>query len=157
MEYNQQTVVQGRLITLTPEEKLYVEAFHQSRVAFAFLKDGTCALNVKDKREHKVYLKEDFGVSEEEFETLTRGYIKSGRIVFYKTLNFLPVENLSTEVLKTVSEKAFTFFGSGKYEIWNGIQVGQLGQEWPPVQKCGVLFLKGVKEALFVPTNAGNK
>lgn len=140
MAYNETTVVNGKQITLTAQEKKGVDEFHKSRIAFAILNDGRCAINVNDVREHKIYLKEDFGISFEEFENLVRGFIKPGRIVFYKTLGFIPIETISEEILSIVSEKALEFFGSGEYEIWNGLEIGKLGEEWKPIQKKELLL-----------------
>lgn len=141
MPYNETTIINGKQITLTPEEKKGVEEFHKSRIAFAFLNDGSCAINIKDVREHKIYLQEDFGISSDEFENLTRGYIKPGRIVFYKTSEFAPIENITEKVLSVISEKALEFFGPGKYEIWNGLKIGNLGEEWKPIQRKGFIFV----------------
>jgi hypothetical protein len=152
MAYNETTTVKGKQITLTSEEQLAVEKFHTGRLAFAILNDGRCAINAKDPREHKVYLQEDFGISAEEFDTLIRGYIKTGRIVFYKTLDFIPVEAISKEILDAVSEKALEFFGAGKYEIWNGLKVGKLGQEWPPIQIRGIVSVNP-RQNVIVPQN----
>ena len=106
MPHNETTIKNGKQIILTSEEKTKVDEFHKSRIAFAFLNDGRCAINVKDVREHKTYLQEDFGISFDEFENLTRGYIKPGRIVFYKTSGFIPIESITEKVLSIVSEKA---------------------------------------------------
>lgn len=141
MPYNETTIINGKQITLTPEEKKGVEEFHKSRIAFAFLNDGNCAINIKDVREHKIYLQEDFGISFDEFENLTRGYIKPGRIVFYKTSEFIPIENITEKVLSVISEKTLEFFGPGKYEIWNGLKIGNLGEEWKPIQRKGFIFV----------------
>ena len=141
MPYNETTIINGKQITLTPEEKKGVEEFHKSRIAFAFLNDGNCAINIKDVREHKIYLQEDFGISFDEFENLTRGYIKPGRIVFYKTSEFIPIENITEKVLSVISEKALEFFGPGKYEIWNGLKIGKPGEEWKPIQRKGFIFV----------------
>ncbi len=141
MSCNETTIINGKQIALTPKEKKMVDEFHKSRIAFAFLDDGRCAINVKDVREHKIYLQEDFGISFDEFENLTRGYIKPGRIVFYKTLEFVPIESITEEVLSIVSEKALEFFGSGKYEIWNGLKIGKPGEEWEPIQRKGFIFV----------------
>ena len=141
MPHNETTIINGKQITLTPEEKKGVEEFHKSRIAFAFLNDGSCAINIKDVREHKIYLQEDFGISFDEFENLTREFIKPGRIVFYKTSEFIPIESITEKVLSIVSEKALEFFGSGKYEIWNGLKIGKPGEEWEPIQKKGFIFV----------------
>lgn len=145
MVYNEITVLDGKEVLLSREEKAKVDEFHMSRVAFAILKDGSCAINVKDVREHRVYLQEDYGVSFEEFENLVRGFIKFGRIVFYKTLSFTPIENIPEEVIKMVAEVALNFFGAGEYEIWNGLKISKLGEEWEPVQKKGIVKV-GSKE-----------
>ena len=73
MNYNEVTIINGKQITLTPKEQKEVGTFHKSRIAFAILSDGKCAVNIKDIREHRVYLQEDFGISFEEFENLVRG------------------------------------------------------------------------------------
>lgn len=142
MNYNEVTIISGKQITLTSKEQKEVGTFHKSRIAFAILSDGKCAVNIKDIREHRVYLQEDFGISFEEFENLVRGYIKPGRIVFYKTSGFYPIDNISEKILSIVSEKALEFFGSGKYEIWNGLKIGKFGEEWQPIQKHGFVLIK---------------
>ena len=77
MPYNKTTSVNGKEIILTREEKSAVDEFHMSRIAFAILSDGWCAINFDDARDRQVYLKDDFGISFEEFEHLTRGYISN--------------------------------------------------------------------------------
>lgn len=142
MSYNEETIINGKQITLTPKEQKEVERFHESRIAFALLNDGRCAINIKDKREHRIYLQEDFGIPFEEFENLIRGYIKPGRIVFYKTSGFHPIDNISEKILSIISEKALELFGSGKYEIWNGLKIDKFGKEWQPIQKHGFIWIK---------------
>lgn len=139
--YNETTIINGKQIKLTPDEKKKIEKFHKSRIAFAFLNDGRCVINVNDVKEHKVCLKEDFGISFEEFEHLNRGYIKPGRIVFYKTLAFVPIENITKKLFRLYLKKALELFGSGEYEIWNGLEIGPLGQEWEPIHRIGTVFI----------------
>ena len=126
MPYNKTTSVNGKEIILTREEKSAVR----------------CAININDAREHKVYLKDDFGISFEEFEHLTRGYIKPGRLVFYTSLNFLPVKDISEEMVNLLTEKALEFFGPGKYEIWNGLKIGRLGEEWEAIEIKGTVLVR---------------
>lgn len=142
MPYNKATSVNGKEIILTREEKSAVDEFHKSRIAFAFLSDGRCAININDAREHKIYLKDDFSISFEEFEHLTRGYIKPGRLVFYTSLNFLPVKDISEEMVNLLTEKALEFFGPGKYEIWNGLKIGRLGEEWEAIEIKGTVLVR---------------
>ena len=51
-------------------------------------------------------------------------------------------DNISEKILSIVSEKALEFFGSGKYEIWNGLKIGKFGEEWQPIQKHGFVLIK---------------
>ena len=117
MSCNETTIINGKQIALTPKEKKMVDEFHKSRIAFAFLDDGRCAINVKDVREHKIYLQEDFGISFDEFENLTRGYIKPGRIIFYKTpevgirLGFLCQYSVVILIPKLMKKNFFNFLG----------------------------------------------
>jgi hypothetical protein len=133
MVYNEKTIVGGKEIVLSGSDKQAVETFHLSRVAFAFV-DDKCLTNVHDVREHKVYLQEDHGVTDEEFETLTRGYIKPGRIVFYTTLNFNRVEEITDDQLDKVCELAGSTFGTGDYEVWNGVKIQKEFGDWPPIE-----------------------
>ena len=130
MPYNKNTVINGKNINLTAQESSGAANFHKSRIAFAFLSNGQCAVNVKDQREHRVYLQEEYNLPSQEFEKLDRGYIKDGKIVFYKTSFFRKVDNISPAMLNTVLQIAKQYFGTGNYEIWNGLQVGKVGEEW---------------------------
>ena len=137
MAYNETTEIAGERIALSQTERDEVAKFHKSRIAFSILENGELAINIKDKREHRVYLEEDFGITREQFDKMTRGYIKPGRIVLYKTLHFLPIGELPKEALQKICKAAFDHFGSGLYEIWDGVRIGKPGEEWPPYEIKG--------------------
>lgn len=134
MIYNKKTKIGDADIELSEKETKDVSKFHKSRIAFAFLEDGTMACNVNDEREHRVYLEEDFGVDEERFQKLVRGYIKPGRIVFYKSSKFLMIDEDIMPYIEHVGVLAVQSFGHGRYEVWNGVTVGKPGDEWEPVE-----------------------
>lgn len=132
MIYNKQTKIGNSNLELTEEETEGVSKFNKSRIAFAFLEDGTMACNVNDEREHRVYLEEDFGVNEERFQKLIRGYIKPGRIVFYRTLDFLMINEDIMPYIEHLGVLAVQKYGAGRYEVWNGLIIGKPGEEWAP-------------------------
>ena len=84
MPYNKNTVINGKNINLTAQESSGAANFHKSRIAFAFLSNGQCAVNIKDQREHRVYLQEEYNLPSQEFEKLDRGYIKTAKSFFIK-------------------------------------------------------------------------
>lgn len=107
--------------------------FHKSRVAFAILHNGTYVITKNDEREHLVWLSEDYGISNEEFETIIRGYIKPGKIMFYKSSNFTPIENeeiLLDYIEKYIGITTLQNFGAGYYIVSNGVIKGNIGEEW---------------------------
>lgn len=130
MTYNKNTIINGKNINLTGQESKMVASFHKSRIAFVFLNDEQCVININDQREHRVYLQEEYNISTPEFEQLNRGYIKAGKIVFYKTSSFNKIDNISPTMLKSVLQIAKQYYGLGKYEIWNGLKIGKIGEEW---------------------------
>lgn len=107
--------------------------FHKSRVAFAILHNGTYVITKNDEREHLVWLSEDYGISNEEFETIIRGYIRPGKIMFYKSSDFTPIENeeiLLDYIEKYIGITALQNFGAGVYTVANGVIKGNIGEEW---------------------------
>lgn len=137
--YNNRTIVNGTEVYLTKTEKEKVEIFHKSRIAFAVLESENgyeLAMNINDPREHRVYLKEDFNVDDELFETLVRGYIKPGKINFYISSSFKKVDSdkLTPKLINDVLRVACDIFGTGEYVIGNGMDITSLGEEWEPVE-----------------------
>lgn len=137
--YNERTIINGNDVKLTEEEQTNVTKFHKSRIAFAVIEkdnDYVLAMNINDPREHRVYLKEDFNVDDEMFETLVRGYIKPGKINIYVSSHFykVPSERINDKLLNDLLEVALNEYGEGEYIIGNGVNVGKPGEEWPPIE-----------------------
>ncbi|MDD2239023.1 MAG: hypothetical protein PHH51_03990 [Bacilli bacterium] len=135
---NKNTIINNKKIELSEDEQKGVTVFHKSRTAFAIIFDKNnndyyLAFNKKDAREHRVYLKEDFGITDDKFENLIRGYIKPGKINFYISSFFKPIEIdiLTEEIIRDLLLVAKEDFGIGEYEIGNGLIVGKPGGEWP--------------------------
>lgn len=145
--YNKKTIINGQNVELSKEEQKGVTNFHRSRIAFAVIEkenDYVIALNIKDQREHRVYLKEDFDIDDEQFENLIRGYIKPGKINFYISSHFyqVPKEKLSDELLNDIKNIALNVYGDGDYVIGNGVHVGRPGEEWDPIEVIKAINLK---------------
>jgi hypothetical protein len=140
-KYNYTSILCDQEVIFTDKQREGVEKFHKSRIAFA-IKGGQLLLNCYDEREHRVYLKEDWNIDDDEFETLIRGYIKKGRIAFYITSHHSPITPWSDKILSDgVLLVASNSFGSGEYEIWNGVIVGEPGEEWPAYYIIGKVEL----------------
>ena len=147
---NEKTIINGKEVELDKNEQENVTKFHKSRVAFAVIENDNgyeLAMNLNDPREHRVYLKEDFGIDDELFETLIRGYIKPGKINFYVSSSFLQVERkkLTEQLIMDVLKVATDTYGDDDYLIGNGVIVGKPGEEWQPIEiikKCNVKLKK---------------
>lgn len=135
--YNETSILSGKEIILTPKETEAVSDFHRSRLAFAIREIGgnvELLVNIRDEREHRIYLQEDHGVGLEEFENMVRGYIKPGKIRFFRGTGFHPIKDWEIDIfIDTIKELAKEEFGQGTYEVGNGVSIGKLGEEWPPI------------------------
>lgn len=146
---NENTIINGQMVNLSKEEQCDVTNFHKSRIAFAVIFNNddsyNLAINIKDAREHRVYLQQDFGINDEVFESLVRGYIKHEKIVFYISSHFHPVapEILTDQLIKDLLLIAGDMFGPGEYMIGNGVKVGKPGEEWAPIDTIGTYTIEG--------------
>ena len=145
--YNKTTIINGKNVNLSKTEQEGVTKFHKSRIAFAVIErenNYVLAMNINDPREHRVYLKEDFGVDDETFEKLVRGYIKPGKINFYVSSHFYPVpkEKLTDRLIGDIEDVALREYGEGEYSIGNGVVVGKPGEEWLPFEPIRTSILK---------------
>jgi hypothetical protein len=144
---NERTIINGQEVDLSKEEQAGVTEFHESRIAFAVIpkEDGgyDLAINTRDAREHRVYLREDFGITDELIDTLVRGYIKRGKVMFYVSSYFKPAEReaLTAQLIVDLLRIAEEEFGSGKYMVGNGVRIGKPGEEWPPIEVIGSYVL----------------
>lgn len=110
------------------------ELYHKSRIAFAELSQTKLVITEGDTRGHKQWLQEDYGVTDDKFEELVRGYIKDNRIVVYKGSDFRTANDEEVfdvlHKLRLVEPKMVD-----TYEIYSGVLVGEVGREWEPALK----------------------
>lgn len=141
--YNNITIINNEEVELSDNERAGVASFHKSRLAFAIKSSEEVGyqilINVKDEREHRVYLKEDYNIFDDEFEQLIRGYIKDNSIVFYRSSSFIPVPNkeLTSDLINEILKLAIKYFGNGVYKIANGVYIGKPGEIWKPIEIIG--------------------
>lgn len=113
---------------ITPEDK--VNEFHKSRVMFAIL-EGELKHTVNDNRGHKEWLKEDYNLTDDEFEIVTRGYMKDGNIIFYKGSNFTYDSCVELDA-NIYSHKIAEMYKIGEVDVYVGVKVGEIGEIWKP-------------------------
>lgn len=129
-------------------DEMYTKAaeFHKSRIAFAILSNGEYVITKNDEREHIVWLREDYDISDEEFETLVRGYIKPGKIMFYKSSSFSPIKD-ERLLLKYIEEyigiTVLQNFKEGIYSVSNGVKIGKIGEEWEAYSSPYIVNISG--------------
>lgn len=81
-----------------------------------------------------MYLKEDFNINDDSFETLVRGYIKTTKIFFYKTSFFKAIDlnEINEKIINDLLLIAKENFGAADYIVGNRLIVGKPGgDEWP--------------------------
>lgn len=113
---------------ITPEDK--VKQFHTSRVMFAIL-NGRIEHTTDDARGHKEWLTEDYNLTDAEFESTTRGYMKDGNIVFYKGSNFTYDSCVEVDA-NIYSHKIAKMYKIEEINVYVGVEVGEIGEIWTP-------------------------
>lgn len=117
-----------------------VNEFHKSRVMFAII-GGELKHAVGDSRGHKEWLKEDYNLTDAEFELVTRGYMKDSNIVFYKGSNF--TYDLCVEVDENIySHKIAEMYKIREVNVYVGVKVGEIGEVWTPNKYLHKLVLE---------------
>lgn len=92
---------------------------HSGREVFAIYDNKCIAMNVKTDMAHRIYFKKTFGMPTNDYAKLIRGYIKPGKIIFYKTTGFTKVADIPEDILKLVLFKAFEIFGKIEFNLYN--------------------------------------
>ena len=105
--------------------------YHESRIMFAILNNNIHYLD-GDKRGHLEWLRNDFNITDSEFNEITRGYIRDGTIAVYKGFEFSAVSKKS--LINTVNLIIREFnLDLNEYIIFNGVLVGNIGEIWKPL------------------------
>lgn len=105
--------------------------FHTSRVAFAIVDNKIHTIR-NDTRSHDKWLREEFGIGSNEFESIPRGYIKGYKVQLYIGKDFRPILSktmLNQSIEKIVAELSCGY-PLGVYRIYNGLIPGKPGEEW---------------------------
>ena len=114
--------------------------YHESRIMFAILNNNIHYLD-GDKRGHLEWLRNDFNITDSEFNEITRGYIRNGTIAVYKGFEFSAVSKKS--LINTVNLIIREFnLDLNEYTIFNGVLVGNIGEIWKPLieYKCSDFY-----------------
>lgn len=136
-------LINGNIIELNSEEKEKAEKFHRERIAFVIL-DNKLVVNDNpdDDRDHQHWLTEDFKITIKEFERLTRGYIKPGRIQLFIGSKFecINPDTLRLDHLLDLICLHNKKFGNNDIQVFNGVHIGKVGDIWEPIQR--LMYLK---------------
>lgn len=130
-------LIKGEVVQLGIDEKEKAEKFHRERIAFAIVGDKLLInSDESDDRDHQHWLSEDFGVTVEEFEELTRGYIKTGRLQLFKGSGFecIDTSNIRLDHILELVKQHNKKFGKLDIEVFSGVSIGKVGEIWEPIK-----------------------
>jgi len=140
MKVVKEALIDNKRIDLTDEEAKGAAEFHLKRYAFAWV-HGKLTFNDSDTdtRDHEHWLKEDFSVTDEEFESLNRGYMLPTHIQLFKGSKFEEIDMNDISVLdfKKLCEIHGKRYGTLEVEVRNGVKIGNIGEVWPPITIIG--------------------
>lgn len=140
MEKAYDALINSKRVELNEEEASKAAEFHKRRCAFAWV-NGKLVFNEDegDSRDHEHWLKQDFGVTDTEFEKLVRGYMVEGYIQLFTGSNFKPVDTNEIPVMdfNNLVKKHGEIYHSTCVEVRNGVKVGVVGEVWPPLTILG--------------------
>lgn len=133
-------LINGKMEELSEADRKAGERFHKLRTPFIWI-NGEFKVNLDpdDVRDHHHWVTEDFGLTDEEFEELPRGYIIQGRMQLFKGSSFkeIPPEEMNfpfgdflkvIEIYKTRYPNQDDKF----IDVFNGVEIGKVGEIWPP-------------------------
>ena len=96
-----------------------------NKTVFAIHNNECITMKVKTDIEHRLLLRNKYGVSPDKYNDLIRGYMNPGQIVFYLTDGFSAVSDIPQEMLDLILLKAASIFGDGEYKLYN-CNIGKL-------------------------------
>lgn len=96
-----------------------------NKTVFAIHNNQCIVMKVRTDIEHRLLLRNKYGVSPEEYNTLIRGYINPGEVVFYMNAGFKAINDIPEDTLNLVMSKAAEIFGNGQYRLYN-CNIGKL-------------------------------
>lgn len=140
--------INGKMVELPDEERIAAEKFHRSRLSFAWINgDLVVNDNMSDDRDHHHWMGEDYGVTDEDFEKLPRGYMMLDKIQLFVGSSFAQISKADLSIpmrdilkLRDLYRKTFPE-NSGKVWIYNGVTIGKVGEIWSPIECLGELYV----------------
>ena len=104
-------------------------SFHKSRIAF-FIKNNKINLLTNSEMSHYEWMKL-LGIKDNEFNSIIRGYVSNGNIVFYKG-NFTYDNDVIEAANKYCNKIKEMCNIEDKCMVYCGVKVGKQGEIWPP-------------------------
>lgn len=124
-----------------------VKEFHRKRIMFAYINNQFVEF-INDDRNHLTALKEDYHISDEEFKHIIRGYYLNNEIYIYQGFDFAPVPihkypvEMMDDLIGIADEHAEEH---DSVEIFNGLKIGRIGEQWKPTQLIGICKNKDIQ------------
>jgi len=116
--------------------------FHRSRRMFVILNDKLFIAPENYSFSHRKWLERE-GLSKEGdtelIKTVTRGFVDSEGIYFYKGADFGFDEESEALVLKHLKELVEKLKISQKTHLFGGMVKGKMGDKWPPKKDFGAI------------------
>ena len=140
-------IINKKLVLLEEDEKQKAALFHKKRIACICM-DGKIEFNEDqaDDRDHMHWVLQDYDVTLNEFEKMSRGYISKGKIFLYKGSDFAKIElnEITVQNLVDLISKHNQYFESETILVYSGMHIGKVGEIWEP--QCCILIIENVEE-----------
>lgn len=105
--------------------------FHKSRIAFVIL-DGEIKYLKNSDMSHKEWC-DSLGISDEVFQSLVRGYVYNGMIVYY--CGDFKYDETVINIAVDTNERIASELGLEDYSVYCGCAKGNIGEIWKPILK----------------------
>jgi hypothetical protein len=113
---------------LTREEK----TFHTKRIAFVII-DNMIHYLTKSELGHKEWLVDSGWMTQEQFDTLVRGYIQDNKFYFYKG-DFITDMDVEFTAGRYLSQICSYLDIPIPDTVFCGVEKGKVGQPWKPIK-----------------------
>lgn len=118
------------------------EVFMKSRRCFAIFPNGLLVWCPQNKASMKCrdWLAEDYNISEDEYDVTVHGSIhKDGHVVIAHGSDYKPVDIGAIQELNMhdIVQHACSYSGLEQVEMYNGVNVGEIGERWAPIENLG--------------------
>jgi UDP-N-acetylmuramate-alanine ligase len=107
--------------------------FHKSRIAFMIIQNQIMYLS--DSTMSHLEWFESLELPNENFNDIVRGYVKNGKIIYYKG-DFEYDEDV-LNVAKSTCNQIMEETGSYGFKVYAGVTKGEIGLEWEPTVEVG--------------------